>query len=166
MVLKPRVSLDQDVAIVMIKPITAWLGLHYLKTQAKFWVTLSLLTILNVYTCPLENAIEIVLSIDACYIDILIEATSIMDTQIFYKKYLQMTTDYMAMYDYHKKGEGAPQKTIGTNKNCPNDVQKILLLSIDRYEGDLFRAELLLKDINFTFEMQKVGVCLENEQLC
>ena len=93
---------------------------------------------MNVLNCLFENVIEVVKAIDVCHIDILIKADAIMNTQFFCKKIMQMSTDCMEMYDYHKKGKGASQKIVSTSKKRPNDVQKIPTLAIDAYEGDLF----------------------------
>ena len=96
-VFKPQANLEQEVSIDMLSSITTWLDLHNLMSQAKFWITSSCWTHLNVIICPLENVPKIVRAIDACYIDILIEAAFILDNPIFLQ---EISADVHRLYGY------------------------------------------------------------------
>lgn len=164
-VIRPRAELGERESIELLEKVTAWLDLHNLKTQAKFKMTSSFWTHLNVSNCTLTDAPEIVKAIDPCYIDILIEATSILDSSTFRTKFLQNSSDYMGMNDYIKKGENTPKQTL-SNKKRTNEILKLPALNIEKYEGDLYGAETLMKNIINAFDMKGVGDYLEDEELC
>ena len=118
---------------------------------------------MNVKNYPYEHATEIVKPINSNHLDVLIEAATIMDDHLFCKKLLQNASDYMAMYDCYKKDQKSIQQVPSTNKKPLYEaLQKISILTITVYKSKIGEANILVKIIEFIFEMQGMGEYLTN----